>query len=295
MTASVDTGAAVRRAATGATRVAAGLRVRCAVVDGLRVTYDERCAGAGPPLVMLHGFSADRDVWGRFAARMRGRPVVIPDLAGHGRTPFVAGGGHSAPAQADRVVALLDALGVERAHVIGNSMGGFIAATLARRAPARVASVALVDPAGVISPQPSPLAKMLAGGHNPFLFDDPFAFEPFYAMTMRRPPLLPRFVRAAIARDYAARRAQLAEIFEDFYDSDLLDDHLGEIAAPAWVVWGRHDQLIDVSAARVWGAGLPRATVTIYEDLGHVPMLEAPRRTSRDYKAFLAGVELRAA
>ena len=256
--ATVETGAAVRRAATGTTRLAAGLRVRTAVIDGLRVSYDERRAGAGPPIVMLHGFSADRDVWGRLrraperAAGRDSRPRRARPNTVRRRRRLLA------PAQADRVVALLDALRVERAHVIGNSMGGFIAATLARRAPGRVVSLALVDPAGVTSPQPSPLAKMLTGGHNPFLFDDPCAFEPFYAMTMRRPPLLPRFVRAAIARDYVARRAQLAEIFDDFHERDLLDDHLGEIGAPAWVVWGRHDQLLDVSAATVWG-GWPAA------------------------------------
>jgi pimeloyl-ACP methyl ester carboxylesterase len=291
MTVPTAMGTAIRRAATAATRAAAGLRVRTTVIDGLRVTYDIRAEGSDPPIVMLHGFSADRDVWGRFALHLRGHRVVIPDLAGHGRTPFRPGGGYSAPAQAGRVIALLDALGIARAHLVGNSMGGFVAATLARLAPMRVASVALIDPAGVTSPHPSPLVKMLTGGHNPFLFEDRCGFEPFYAMTMRKPPPLPRTVRRAIAEDYVARRAQLAEIFEDFYDSDQLDDHLAEISVPAWVVWGRHDQLIDVSAARVWADGLPHATLTVYDDLGHVPMLEAPRRTSRDYRAFLARVD----
>ncbi|WP_249011405.1 alpha/beta fold hydrolase [Conexibacter sp. DBS9H8] len=285
-----DTGARLLALAGAATRRAAGLATHRVDVDGLSVTYDEGGAGAPETVLMLHGFSADRDVWGRFAAGLRDRHVLIPDLAGHGRTAFRAGAGYSAPAQADRLVAFLDVLGIDRVHVIGNSMGGFIAATLARRAPDRVRSLGLIDAAGVSSPTASPLEEMLARGENPFLFDDPAGFGPFYAMTMHRAPYVPALIRAAIAADYVRRRPELAEIIADFHGHDALDDHLSEIAAPTWVAWGRHDQLIDVSAARVWADGIPRSTLTVYDDLGHMPMFEAPRRCVADYRRFLAGL-----
>ena len=80
----------------------------------------------------------------------------------------------------------------------------------------------------------------------------------------------------------------MAEIFADFHDHDMLDGHLSEIRVPTWVAWGRHDQILDVSAVPVWDDGISDSTVTIYEDLGHMPMFEAPQRTARDYRDFLS-------
>jgi pimeloyl-ACP methyl ester carboxylesterase len=141
MTFSTEAGTVIRHTAQLATRAGAGLHSRTIDVDGFTIGYDEGGRQRSSTVLMLHGFSADRDVWTRFAAGCRDHHVLIPDLPGHGRTPFIAGAGYSAPAQADRMVAFLDAVGVSRVHVIGNSMGGFIAAALARRWSTRPASV----------------------------------------------------------------------------------------------------------------------------------------------------------
>jgi abhydrolase domain-containing protein 6 len=288
VTLATQVGSTVRQSAQVATRLSAGVRAHTTEAAGFAIGYDVGHENRGESVLLLHGFSADREVWTRFAAGLRDRHVLIPDLPGHGRTPFTAGAGYSAPAQAERMLALLDAVGVKRAHVIGNSMGGFIAAAMARRAPDRVASLALVDAAGLKLSAPSPLSRMLDEGSNPFLLDSPDQFDAFYAMTMAKAPFVPAIVRRAIAEEYVARRGQLTEIFTDFqHPSDFLDDHLAEISAPTWVAWGRHDQLIDVSAAKVWADGIPRASLTVYDDLGHMPMFEAPRRSCRDYRAFL--------
>jgi abhydrolase domain-containing protein 6 len=290
----VRVGAAIRRFAQNATRRSGGIRSRQVDVNGLIVGYDERGergerGDAGlAPILLLHGFSADREVWTRFARHLPGHRLLIPDMAGHGHTPFVAGAGYSAPDQADRLVGFLDALGIDRVHVIGNSMGGFIAATLALRAPERVISLGLVDAAGVDSTEPSELGRQLRQGVNPFLLDDASQFDAFYALTMAKPPFVPGIVRAAIAEEYVARRPRLSEIWGDFHAHDLLEEQLAEITAPTWIAWGRRDQIIDVSAARVYADGLPHASLTIYDDLGHMPMFEAPRRTAQDYAAFLA-------
>ncbi len=270
----------------------AGLRTRVVDVDGLAVTLSEGGPRDAPTVVLLHGFSADRGVWSRFVARLSADfHVVVPDLAGHGRTRFVTGAGYGAPAQAARVAGLLDALDVSRAHVVGSSMGGFVAATFARTHPERTLSLALVDAAGVTSPRRSVAEQMLDRGEpNPFLMDDPAAFPAFYALTMARPPVVPGFVKHAMAADYVARRAGLEEIWGDWRDHDLLDDHLGEITAPTLVMWGREDRLVDVTAAEVWVSGLPDARRVTYDGVGHLPMLEVPARSAADYRAFLDDV-----
>ena len=127
-------------------------------------------------------------------------------------------------------------------------------------------------------------------GRNPFFLDDVAAFPEFYAMTMARPPFVPGFVRAAIAEDYVARRAHYEEIFTDFFGVGTLDDRLDEITAPTLVMWGEQDRLVHPSTARVWAEGIAGARVVRYPDAGHMPMLELPRRTATDYRAFLARV-----
>jgi pimeloyl-ACP methyl ester carboxylesterase len=115
-------------------------------------------------------------------------------------------------------------------------------------------------------------------------------FPDFYAMTMARPPYAPGFVRAAIAADYVARRGDYEEIFTDIFDVATLDDRLGEIAAPTLVMWGEQDRLVHPSTAQVWADGITGARTVRYPDAGHMPMLELPRRTAADYRAFLSRV-----
>ncbi len=268
----------------------AGLRTRTAVVEGETISYYEGGRAGAPTVVLVHGFSADRSVWVRFAAQLtRDFHVVIPDLAGHGTTAYVAGAGFSAPDQARRVIGLLDVLGLDTVHLVGNSMGGFVAATATRQAPSRVRSLTLLDSAGVVSPERSAAEEMLARGHNPFLLDEPGQFPAFYAMTMAKAPFVPGFVRTAMAADYVARRDSLAEIFGDFFGRDLLDKELSDIEVPTLVMWGTEDQLVHPSAVEVWSR-IPGSRTQVYDGIGHMPMVEIPKRCAADFRAFVAAL-----
>ncbi|MCF6376525.1 alpha/beta fold hydrolase [Nocardioides KLBMP 9356] len=268
-----------------------GLRERRVDAGDTELAVLEGGPADAPVVVLLHGYTADRVVWVRFARHLqRDHRVLIPDLAGHGATGFTAGTDFSAPAQAARVAALLDGLGVEHADVAGNSMGGFVAATLAVARPDLVRSLLLSDAVGVTSPEPSDAELVLREGRNPFLLDDVALFPEFYAMTMAKAPFVPGFIRAAIAADYVARRDELEEIFHGFFQRDTLDDRLDEIAAPTLVMWGEQDRLVHRSTARVWADGIPGARTVTYPEAGHMPMLEVPRRSAADYRAFLARV-----
>ena len=278
-------------AATAGEARAYGLRERRVDVDDASLAVLEGGPVDAPVVVLLHGYSADRVVWMRFARHLaKDHRVVIPELAGHGTSGFTSGAGHSAPAQAARVATAMDRLGIDRAHVAGNSMGGFVAATLALAAPDRVASLLLSDAVGVASPDPSDAELAFREGRNPFLLDDVADFPEFYAMTMARPPFVPAFLRTAIAADYVARRDQLEEIFHDFHGRDMLDARLGEITAPTLVMWGEQDRLVHPSTARVWADGIPGARTVTYPGIGHMPMVEVPGRSAADYRAFLAAV-----
>ena len=255
--------------------------------------YEGGRAGA-PTVVLLHGYSADRTIFVRFASRLKDDyHLILPDLAGHGATPYLPDGDHSAPAQAQRVAGLLDHLGVERAHVMGNSMGGFVAATFGLRHPERTISLCLSDAVGVHSPFPSVVETMIRGGRNPFLLERVQDFPAFYRMTMAKPPFVPGPVKAAMAREYVTRREALEAIFAAFHEQDYLDDHLAEITAPTLVMWGERDLLVHPSAGDGWAHGLPHARQLTYPDIGHMPMIEIPRRSAEDYRTFLREVEPR--
>ena len=287
-------GARVLAAATRAEARAYGLRERRVDVGDTTLAVLEGGPADAPAVVLLHGYTADRVVWMRFAKHLlRDHRVVVPELAGHGASGFASGTGFSAPAQAERVATAMERLGIQRAHVAGNSMGGFVAATLALAHPDRVASLLLSDAVGVASPEPSEAELQIREGRNPFFLDDVAAFPEFYAMTMARPPFVPGFVRAAIAEDYVARRPHYEEIFTDFFGVATLDDRLGEITAPTLVMWGEQDRLVHPSTARVWADGIAGARVVRYPDAGHMPMLEMPRRSADDYRAFLERVSPR--
>lgn len=266
-----------------------GFQQKEADIGELSLSYYESERSANKPtLLLLHGYSADKDVWPRFARHLvDDYHIIIPDFAGHGDTEFNKDWNYSAPKQAERILALIDKLQIQQAHVAGNSMGGFIAAYFAKDYPQRTLSALLIDPAGVHSTEISDMGKMLAKGRNPFEIDNNEEFAEFYPMTMANPPWLPGFVLAAISEGYQQRQPQLKQIFADFHEKDMLDSQLHEIQVPVLLLWGQEDRLIHVSSVDVWKAGIPNIQVEVWPGIGHMPMVEAPARTATLYKNFL--------
>jgi pimeloyl-ACP methyl ester carboxylesterase len=110
--------------------------------NGIEIAYDD--AGAGPPVVLVHGFPHRRGFWEpQLRALSAEARCIAPDLRGFGDTPAAAP--ISIDGYADDVAALLDALDIERATIVGLSMGGYIAFSLWRRHRARVGALVLVD------------------------------------------------------------------------------------------------------------------------------------------------------
>lgn len=239
-------------------------------------------------IVMIHGYSADKDVWPRFAKHfIDDYRIVIPDLAGHGDTGFDPSWDYSGPAQATRVAALMDKLGIEKAHITGNSMGGFITGWFAVLFPEKAITATPMDPGGVASPIPSDMEKMLAEGKNPFSVESTDDFKRFYPMTMAKPPFLPPSVLAAMAEQYMARKPELEAIFPHIHGRDGLQPELPKVEVPLMVIWGDKDRLLHMSAGQVWVDTAPNAQLHIFEGIGHMPMVEIPAETASVYRTFI--------
>lgn len=268
-----------------------GFEKRRVDVNGLAMSIYDGGPKSAPAIVMIHGYTADKDVWPRFARHLiDDYRIVIPDLAGHGETAFDPAWDYSIAAQAERVAGLMDALAIDRAHIIGNSMGGHITAYFAIHYPQRSLSATPIDPAGVKSPQLSDMEKMLALGDNPFLVRSAEDFQRFYPMTMARPPWLPGFVLDAKAETYAQRRERHTQIFEDIHATSV-QANLAQLTVPALLIWGDQDRLIHVSAVEVWQAGVPNLQVKVLPGIGHMPMVEVPAETAEIYRTFLAALK----
>ena len=255
-------------------------------------------AGAGAPVVLLHGLGATKASFlPTLEALAPSYRAIAVDLPGFGDSHKPLFQAYDAPFFARAVTALLDALELETAHVVGNSMGGRVALELGLSHPERVGRLVLLAPSmswlkprpwapylrliptqlGILQPTPRPLVEMIvkqvipgsdrewtAAGIDEFMrsYLTPLGRAAFYA---------------------AARNIYL----EEPRGPDGLWTRLGSLEADALFVWGRNDSLVPIGFARHVRRELPAAR-HLELDCGHVPQLERPRQTHDAMARFLA-------
>lgn len=271
----------------------AGGASQTVAVQGMPVHL--RDEGSGPPLVLLHGTGASLHTWDGWAEHLADTfRVVRLDLPGFGLTGPHPHDDYRIAAYVDFLAAVLDTLGLERVHLAGNSLGGFIAWRFALAHPERVGRLVLVDASGAPVPDPD---------------GSPFVFR------LARVPLLnqlftvvtPRSVLETSLRDVYADDSRVTPVLIDRYD-DLARrpgnraafvarantppepdrfHALADYAGPVLLQWGAADTWIPLAHADSFAAVLPNDTLVVYPDAGHVPMEERPAATARDVRRFL--------
>ena len=270
-------------------RTLSGLSEHIVQVGAHQVHYLD--GGSGEPVVLLHGIFAEKDHWVDFARPLTADyRVIAPDLPGFGESGRFDSETYDYTTQTERLKALLDALGIARAHLAGNSMGGTIAALFAIRYPERVASVALIGaPHGIRSPLPSETDKLIDAGKMPLVARDETEFEQMLKRVFAQRPFLP-YPILHTAQQEALRNAQSnARLWhEQLKDRYLLHEHIGQLRVRTIALWGNEDRIFDVSGMQVLRARLPQAEVLQMPDIGHLPMMEAPAETARIYAGFLS-------
>lgn len=254
--------------------------------------YLEGGPSDGEPLVLLHGFGGDKDNWAMYAPEMVGKyRLIAPDLPGFGDNIRDIGRDYDMITQARLVRDFLDAMGIEKCHIGGNSMGGFVALRFALDYPDRLLSMTLFNNAGVVGADESELQKEAQAGKNPLEIHSADDVKRMLAFVAHKPMKVPGQFRKIFYEDFAAHRDLLDKIFWTLVEDGTvkpLNDQLGQVKAPTLIIWGRHDQLIDVSCVDVLEEGIPNAESVIFEDVGHVPMIENPKATAAKHLEFLA-------
>jgi pimeloyl-ACP methyl ester carboxylesterase len=235
-------------------------------IGAVPVTYGDR--GTGPAFLLLHGGAGPQSVtgFGDLLAEAGPSRVITPVHPGFAGTPRPAGL-DSVAGLARLYAALLDELGLAGVTVIGNSVGGWIAADMAVTGSARITGLVLVDACGIEVPG-HPVADFFSltldqvaelSYHNP----GPFRIDPA-AMSAEQ--------RAAMA----GNREALAVYGGTAMADPRLRARLGQVSVPTLVVWGDSDRIVDPDYGRAFAAAIPGARFRLLEATGHVPQIETP-------------------
>ena len=267
------------------------------VIGGCKVHHVDVGREDAEAVVLLHGITATHRFYRHNIAYLaRRRRVIAPDLPGFGGSgkPDVS---YSTDYFVAVLAELLDAKGIERAHLVGNSMGGQIAMQFALAHPARVDRLVLVAPAGVTA-VPMGLLRFGLGGaafterHTPRVPAAAIRLLFHGIIFPDRPDLAARYVRGYLA-GLASQEGPLH--FRTFYRAlrgvlaTPLRVRAREIGAPTLILWGARDRLLPVTAAPNLRRRIAHSRLLIYRESGHCPMVDQPDRWNHDVERFLDG------
>lgn len=272
---------------------------RSIALDGGDLHYHE--AGAGPPLVLLHGSGPGVSGWANFSGILphfaKHFRVIVPDLPGYGRTPAALGA--PPPETVKVVLAMMDELGIERADVIGNSFGGMIGGMIAAHHSGRLRRLVAIGGIGfwILSPFPTegllrlvefveePTRDRLTAWLRSMVFDEALVtdelIESRFALATR-PDIL-----AASKAVYS--RASFAAIAANVRGPNALAGmaHLASIQAPTMLCWGRDDRVNPLDGALLPARLIPNCELHVFPKCGHWAMIEQRAAFEAVVTAFL--------
>jgi pimeloyl-ACP methyl ester carboxylesterase len=265
--------------------------------DGLRLLVHE--AGRGEPVLLLHGGGPGASGWSNFsqnvAALSAQHRVLVVDQPGYGGSdkPSIEGDYWKFTARA--MCGLLDALGIKRTHLIGNSLGGGTSVRMVLDFPERVGKLMLMGPAGVsintLSPDPSEGLKVLGGFYDVPAPDEQRMANLLHTMVFNPDLVSPETVRerweSAVAPGSKEATLQMLRSLATSPDAELWR-RLDEITHPCLLVWGRDDRVLPLDGALFALKRMPNADLHVFSRTGHWAQLERQDEFNRLALDFLA-------
>jgi pimeloyl-ACP methyl ester carboxylesterase len=262
----------------------AGAATKVATVFGARIHYQE--AGSGPVVILLHGLGGDMSNWastiGPLSQKYR---VIVPDQIGFGRSdkPML---NYRIATMVDFLDGFYKELKIDRATLVGNSLGGWISAAFALAHPEKVERIVLVDSAGFSVPKDmdprvlnglNPSTREAVRQMMPMIFYNKQIYGSEAAIDMM-------FARRVTAGDGFTIQRIIESILRG---EDVLDDKLAGIKQPTLIIWGREDLLTPLAMGERFKQGIPRSELVVFDKCGHVPQLEQAAQFNATLLKFL--------
>jgi 3-oxoadipate enol-lactonase len=258
------------------------------VADTVTLSYSE--AGQGTPVVLLHGFPLSGVIWHEQQRRLSDRyRVITPDLRGHGRSPAPPGV-YDMELMARDVLALLDSLAIDKAVIMGHSMGGYVTLAAWKLVPQRFLALGLIaSQAGADSEE---------GRKGRYQMAEKVAAE---GSKVVAEAMIPKLFAAALPAG-APIREQVRQLILNTQPAGIIGTLKGmavrpdsgtllpTLGIPVLLLTGDKDQIIPPEKAKAMAAALGKATLTTVDNAGHMPMLEQPEATTTAISTFLSAI-----
>lgn len=263
---------------------------RFLIIDDMFVHYRDQ--GEGEPIVLLHGAFSSLHTFNDWSKILqKDYRVISLDLMGFGLTGPNSTGDYTIGNHVRVLKRFFNILGLSKAHLVGSSLGGWLAWEFTYRYPQRVNKLVLVDSAGFLDkenmPLPFKLAQSpLAGRVLKYIVRksilEQFVKQVYYDISKVNTKLVDRYF------DLFTREGN-SQAFVDLVNAPFQEntDFLKEIEQPTLIMWGREDAWISAVHAYLFDKMLPNSELIIYEEVGHLPMEEIPVRSGEDLVRFL--------
>lgn len=280
----------------------------------LRDEGPDQEGGAGEPILLLHGSNADLHTWQPWVESLKAsRRIIRFDQIGHGLTGPDPKHDYSRANFTADIAEVLDALGISRAIIAGNSMGGKHALAFAVVYPERVSGLILVDGSGAPLPkeeEPEEQESEDEGGDAGGNIGFAIAQTPGVNLLVEQ--ITPRsLIRQSLEESVSVRSVVTEEAVDRYWEllrypgnrratlkrfsapyDPLTVDEIASVQAPTLILWGEEDRLIPVEAGRWLDQVMPNSTIVIYEGIGHLPHEEAPEATLEAVSGWLANLDV---
>ncbi len=245
-----------------------------ATLNGLQIAYER--GGSGTPLVLIHGYPLDHTIWDAMVPLLEGNfDLILPDLRGFGQsgtttTPY------SLDDMAADLAALLDVLKVKNAVVVGHSMGGYVALAFARAYPERLLGLGLIASQPLADTPEKKAGRALEAEH--VLAYGVAEVAEGMATKLTADPALHEKLKGLI---YQQRPEGVAGALWAMAERPDSRDLLSNFEFPVAIIHGRADKIVPFERAREVMAAVKKGSLVEIEEVGHMPMMEAPQVTAR--------------
>lgn len=254
-------------------------------------------------LLCIHGFSDNKFTFAFLARELiKNYHVISIDLPGFGDSDKPLNARYSLQKYQDWVLEFIQAKKITNCHIMGNSLGGAIAAGIAADHPEFFKSVTLIGAAGVMGEEPIGVYKMAQAGENVFAVKNMKDFNHLMHTVFKKTPHLPFLLKHYRLRKFLANREWYNKVLDELMEgllterfdlntfdrSVLLNEKIKKINKPVLLIWGDDDKLSPPALGELFHELIKNSKFVEMKDTGHLPQVESPKYLAREFEKFVS-------